>query len=70
VPPRTRGYGERVTTPQDERPEGTTPAAADVPDDALQQEIADEVAGGGAGPVKGTVDPPVKGAGEGLQGER
>lgn len=47
-----------------------TPAAADVPDDALQQEIADEVTGGEAGRVEGTVDPPVEGAGDGLQGSR
>jgi hypothetical protein len=47
-----------------------TPAAAETPDDALQQEIADEVSGGGAGEVKGSVDPPVEGAGDGLQESR
>ena len=47
-----------------------TPAAADVPDDALQQEIADEVAGGSAARVEGTVDPPVEGARDGLPGQR
>ncbi|MDP9407444.1 MAG: hypothetical protein M3P95_06155 [Actinomycetota bacterium] len=49
---------------------GMTPAAAETPDDALQQEIADEVSGGGAGEVKGSVDPPVEGAGDGLQESR
>ena len=49
---------------------GMTPAAADTPDDALQQEIADEVSGGAAGEVRGSVDPPVEGADEAPEGSR